>query len=64
MAPNGAMAIPNISLANGNGNANASGATKSGGTTTGGGVRASISMLAFNLIVEFLPWIAIKLPRG
>ncbi len=55
MAPNGAMAIPNISLANGNGNANASGATKSGGTTTGGGVRASISMLAFNLIVEFLP---------
>jgi len=55
MAPSGAMAIPNISLANGNGNANASGVTKSGGTTIGGGVRASISMLAFNQIVEFLP---------
>ncbi len=41
MAPSGAMATLDISLASGSANGN--GTTTSGGTTKGGGVRASIS---------------------
>ncbi len=63
MAPSGAMATLNISLANGSKSTNGNGATKNGGTIGnggsigGGGVRSFISMggplFAFILVVDF-----------
>ncbi len=63
MAPSGAMATLNISLANGSKNTNGNGATKNGGTigncgsTRGGGVRSFVNirgpLLTFILVVDF-----------
>jgi uncharacterized Zn-binding protein involved in type VI secretion len=57
MAPSGAMTILSISLASGNKSVNGNETTRNGGTTTCGGVGASINtwgpLLAFNLVVEF-----------
>jgi hypothetical protein len=57
MAPNGATTTPNISSTSVSRSANGSGITGSGGTTNGGGVRASIStwgpLHVFNLVVKF-----------
>jgi hypothetical protein len=63
VAPSGAMATFDISLASGNKSTNGNGTTKNGGTignggsTKGGGVRSSISMqgplLAFIPVVDF-----------
>jgi len=43
VAPNGATTIPDINLINGSESANGRRATKSGGTTEDGGVKASTS---------------------
>jgi hypothetical protein len=57
MAPSGAT-TPSINLANGSGSAIGNGAIGSGGTTKGGGARASTNtwgpLFVFNPIVEFL----------
>jgi len=63
VAPSGAMATLNISLANGSKSTNGNGATKNGGTIGnggsigGGGVRSFVSMrgplLAFIPVVDF-----------
>ncbi len=56
MAPSGATINLGISSTSGNGNVNGSGINESGGTTGGGGARASTNMQGplptFNLVVE------------